>query len=278
MSDFFTHLAERALGKAILARPVVAPYAWNAPASEMMPPAPEDALATGSSPSAAEGGRTPPPLTAGEEHGENRNSHPPLEGPTSPASLRPPLFEARQKYTPWQEAALPAPGESVPSSGQREAPPLAAQASPPAELPAPSGATGFPEERAINMAMRKPPPAESFVAGEEKHSAAPLIAGVPPTAKPLRVEVEVPPAKASPPQATPVPLLVPAAMPPLSPQSAPLPAAGLPPPETVIHIHIGRVEIRAAPTAALAPERPARRPTTVVTLEEYLKQRNEERR
>ena len=45
-----------------------------------------------------------------------------------------------------------------------------------------------------------------------------------------------------------------------------------------IHIHIGRIEVRAVPTAAQPPARPLVVPQPKLTLDEYLRRRNEGKR
>lgn len=59
------------------------------------------------------------------------------------------------------------------------------------------------------------------------------------------------------------------------PDERPLPSAQPPPPAPVVHVHIGRVELRAAPPPR--PSAPARPGPTLPTVDDYLRRRNGER-
>ena len=276
MSDFFSRLAERALGQAETAQPVLAPRFAVPALVEVEAGAPQPESATW--PQKRREAFEPDPVSIAPE------VPPEIPAPvhTRPLSTQ----EPEQKFTSAPErsqpevhslpAAPPEPAgrplanargsETVVLSRDREvAVFIESVASPEPDVPEP-----------VNVVQPPPHPPKAPARALVHPPAVPQVS--PPPRAAIRVEPSAPPrpteiagAPPPPPPQQPVPIHVP---PPVErPQAHPEVEMAAPAARDV-NVHIGRIEIRAA----APPAPPAPRPRTTLSLAEYLKMRNGDRR
>jgi hypothetical protein len=259
--DFFTRLAERALGMSPLAQPVIAPAFAPEPGVPAGAGSLEwaEAFQAAGEPAASEAASIPAPGGPIVRQGHGSDPHAPsAAAPVSPAPSTPPAASIPPASPPADASAEPPLlGDRAPGARETSIPVSAASMEPVEPAPAREPA------RLLVPGLR--PAAQPAAAGES-------ISG---RQARLPVPSQAPALDLAPPvEAGDYPARREATLP-AQPAWSGAEAAQGPP---TIRITIGRVEVRAVQSPSAAPAQPAPRPGPALSLEAYLKERNEARR
>jgi hypothetical protein len=258
MSDFFRNLASRAVPDESGVRPRVAGrFEPSEPVAELAEINEEIASLADAAPVSADSRQRHQTsgMSGFETVAQPRRQAPPppsAAASESPSPINPDVLDALQSNPP-----IPARSELTPADGG-EAPTAMLPAMPLRMRDPDDEASPQQEERAIDKG--EPPVQRPTVVSPAGAQAAPIgPAAAEPANAPMATAARHRPASGK---------LAPETVVARKPREMPTPADALPPPETVVHVTIGRVELRA-PTAA-APRKRERAATQVTTLAEYL--------